>query len=92
MSPECITDCPHDGKASDVYDLGLLLFHMLIGKLPFEIPSTFDILKEQINKGIKDNIPNDLPSIPKNLILAMTETDYKKRITLKEVISNIWFQ
>ncbi len=37
MAPERYSDLPYDGRA-DVYSLGILLFEMLVGRLPFVCP------------------------------------------------------
>lgn len=47
MSPERILNKPMDGR-SDVYSLGILLFEMLSGRLPFHETNEFDILRWHI--------------------------------------------
>ena len=36
MAPEIIERKIYDGRRTDIFSLGVLLFHMVIGRLPFE--------------------------------------------------------
>jgi hypothetical protein len=47
MSPERILNKPMDGR-SDVYSLGILLFELLSGKLPFDVTNDYEILRWQL--------------------------------------------
>jgi hypothetical protein len=47
MSPEQLLGEPLDGR-SDVYSLGLVLFRMLAGALPFRAPTTQDLLVQRL--------------------------------------------
>jgi serine/threonine protein kinase len=47
MAPERILDKPTDLR-SDIYSLGILLYEMLAGKLPFEGQSDFELMRSQI--------------------------------------------
>lgn len=50
MSPEQVTGEPLDGR-SDLYALGVLLFHMLTGRFPFERPSPSAVLVAHVNSA-----------------------------------------
>jgi len=65
MSPEQILNKPIDAR-TDLYAFGILLFYMILGKLPFDASSNggeFEIMEKQVREPAP--IPNKLdPSIP----------------------------
>jgi serine/threonine-protein kinase len=62
MSPERILSKPMDGR-SDVYSLGILLFEMLSGRLPFDLANDYEILRWQL-EGAAPTLSSVAP-IPK---------------------------
>ena len=51
MSPEQVEGVPFDGRA-DVYALGVLLFQMLTGELPFAAESAFQLLRQHVEQPV----------------------------------------
>lgn len=47
LAPEALTAVPCDPVAKDMYSVGVLLFRMLAGRLPFEAGNTVDVLRMQ---------------------------------------------
>ncbi len=65
MSPEQI-DGKEAGPQSDIYSLGIVLFEMLTGRLPFEGESSLDFAIKQKTEPAPD--PRNLnPQIPEGL-------------------------
>jgi serine/threonine protein kinase len=68
MAPEQILNKPIDAR-TDLYAFGILLFYMILGKLPFDASSNggeFEIMEKQVREPAP--IPNKLdPSIPSAL-------------------------
>ncbi len=68
MAPEQILNKPIDAR-TDLYAFGILLFYMVLGKLPFDASSNggeFEIMEKQVREPAP--IPNKLdPSIPSAL-------------------------
>jgi serine/threonine protein kinase len=88
MSPERIQNQTYDGR-SDVYSLGIMLYEMLCGRLPFESQagSVWSIIEMHLRK--KPQPPREVnPAIPEEveaLILQSLEKDPERRPALMEL-------
>ncbi len=83
MSPEQITDSKHVDRRSDLYTIGIILYEMLTGEIPYDYQSGPELI---------DKIKNEPPIPPRrkiaeisnhieNIILRLLEKDPFKRFS-----------
>ena len=80
MSPEQVRGFETDAR-SDIYSLGMVLYEMLTGRVPFQSDSEFELMKAQVEQ--LPTPPRQFsPNIPEQVewaILCATEKDPEKR-------------
>ncbi|MBI3162445.1 MAG: serine/threonine protein kinase [Chloroflexi bacterium] len=100
MSPEQVKGNPVDGR-SDVYALGIVLYRLLTGELPFSSDSTTALINAHVDLPIPDirQIKNNIPAVWQEVVArAMakepndrypTAGDFARDVA--EVASGKWF-
>jgi serine/threonine protein kinase len=88
-APEMILGKVYNGTQIDIWSIGVILYAMLCGFLPFDDPDN-DILYKKIIDG-NYSIPNFLSDSAKDLLKNILNTDPEKRYTLKQIRSHAWF-
>ncbi|KAJ5076815.1 serine/threonine-protein kinase gin4-related [Anaeramoeba ignava] len=89
-SPEVVRGIPYDGMASDVWSCGVILYALLIGRLPFDDNNLTKVL-QKVEQGVY-TIPNTLSQNKVDLIQRMLTVDPKQRITISEIKKHPWFR
>ncbi|XP_075239067.1 maternal embryonic leucine zipper kinase-like [Convolutriloba macropyga] len=87
-APELISGKPYLGNEADIWSLGILLYALLCGFLPFE-DDNVSRLYEKIKLGVYEE-PEWLPMGARKLIKQCLTTDPKERITIEELITDRW--
>ena len=90
LAPEIIIDKGYEGFFVDVWSLGVLLFAMLCGTVPFKA-SNLEDLHKLILKG-EFTFPNELTSEAQALVRGMILLEPRDRLTVPEILSHAWLK
>ena len=88
-APEMYQDKPYDATKCDIFELGMVLYVMLVGRLPFshhhrekDVLRNLDIFKL--------TFPNHVPSGARAVIRASLAKDPKLRPTVEDLVQMPW--
>lgn len=87
-SPECLSGEPYDGRKSDIWSLGVILFAMVTGQLPWTKRNQTQLFA-QIRRG-EYIIPKFLSESCKSIIRGMLTVDNEKRLTIPQLLDHPW--
>ena len=89
IAPEIIKD---EGiwKPADIYSLGICLYELLVGTLPFNEVNTMKLYKLIVSGKII--FPNTLTPNSRSLISVLTQKSPEKRPTISEIKSHPFFE
>ena len=89
LAPEIIINCGYSGFFSDLWSIGIALFTMLCGTVPYRGNSLQELLNAEKNDKIV--YPSYLSPLSKDLIERLLEFEPYKRITIPEILQHPWF-
>ena len=91
MSPEQITGADVDAR-SDIYSLGILLYQMLTGQVPFRKTSDFAILRAQVEElppSPRELVKHVSPEMERILLKALAKSPTERFQTAAEFLDAI---
>ncbi|KAG8947666.1 hypothetical protein FRC04_010600 [Tulasnella sp. 424] len=88
-SPEIVAGKAYHGSASDIWSCGVVLFALLVGRLPFDDPN-MRVLLQKVRAG-RFEIPSYIPADAKDLLRKMLVVDPEYRITMPDIIKHPFF-
>jgi len=92
MAPEVIMRPPggYDGRKSDVWEIGMVLYALLAGFLPFTGDDDNAVFRSILNGRVK--FPSFFSDGAKEILRLMLDKDPNTRSTLEEVRKHPWFR
>ncbi|XP_053788751.1 maternal embryonic leucine zipper kinase isoform X2 [Vidua chalybeata] len=88
VAPELIQGKAYIGSEADIWSMGVLLYALLCGFLPFDADNDMGVYRK-IMRG-KYSTPNWLSPSSTLLLDQMLQVDPKKRITIQHLLSHPW--
>ena len=87
-APELIAGKSYLGAEADLWSMGVLLYALLCGYLPFD-DDNINVLYKKIQSG-KYEAPTWLSSDSLNLLSELLQVDPKRRLTMQQLIYHAW--
>lgn len=88
IAPEILRNKGYEGFGADIWGVGVVLFAMIYGTVPFKANNMKDLHK-MIMKG-KFVLKEEASPCVRDLILRMLETDPARRVTIPEILCHQW--
>lgn len=92
IAPEIITGDGYSGLKADVWSMGIMLFAMLIGKMPFKGSTISDLHLSITTAAFKIPEQPKISAEAKDLIHKMLTVDPDKRLSSFEVLKHSWLK
>ncbi|KAL0482125.1 serine/threonine-protein kinase [Acrasis kona] len=89
-SPEVVKGLKYNGTEADVWSMGVILFALLTGRLPFDDSNLQNLLRK-VKQG-QYVVPTYLSGDVKDLISQMLCMDPEKRIDLSSIKKHPWYR
>ena len=90
MAPEIVRKTEFCGPPTDIYAAGVLLFAFFCGCFPFRGANDKELYTKIAKAEL--NVPEHVPSQPRQLIQKMMDKNPEKRPTASELFAESWVQ
>ncbi|XP_054974882.1 testis-specific serine/threonine-protein kinase 1 [Sorex araneus] len=91
-APEVLQGIPYQPKVYDIWSLGVILYIMVCGSMPYDDSNIKKMLR--IQKEHRVNFPRSkhLTGECKDLIYRMLQPDVNRRLQIDEILNHCWVQ
>lgn len=89
-APECLCGQQYDGRMSDVWSLGVILFELIVGNHPWNTANSA-IMNKQISQA-KYVLPRDITQACDDLIRTLLKVKPTDRITCQQILEHPWMK
>jgi serine/threonine protein kinase len=89
-APECLCRVQYDGRKSDIWSLGVILFAMVTGEHPWNISNT-SIMLRQILKAAY-TVPGFVSAQCKDLLSSILKVNPQDRISIEDIMKHPWLK
>ena len=90
LPPEIIMEKGYDGKKSDVWSLGVILYIMIFGTIPWKGKNQIEILNEICSGNI--SVPETISPLIEEVIKKCLNVDPEQRPTAKQILEMPWLK
>lgn len=90
VSPEVLDGEGYDGRKADIWSLGVILFVMATGRLPFD-ESTMTQLFAKIQSATYKPFPSGVSDAFKDLVAKLLVVNPRERLHLSEIQEHEWY-
>uniref|UniRef100_A0A8C3RZB5 non-specific serine/threonine protein kinase n=1 Tax=Chelydra serpentina TaxID=8475 RepID=A0A8C3RZB5_CHESE len=89
-APEVLQGIPYQPKIYDVWSLGVILYIMVCGSMPYDDSNIRKMLKIQKEHRVHFPKSKNLTVECKDLIYRMLQPDVARRLHIDEILNHIW--
>lgn len=89
-SPECIKGKPYNGRQSDIWSLGVILYELVTKQHPWPFDNTGLMLKRI--QAAKFSIPDDVSPPCQELIRGMMKLNPNERLKPEQILKHSWMK
>mmetsp|Transcript_2241 Transcript_2241/g.4249 ORF Transcript_2241/g.4249 Transcript_2241/m.4249 type:complete len:103 (+) Transcript_2241:769-1077(+) len=91
VSPEVLDGEGYDGRKADIWTLGVILYVMATGHLPFNEPTMAELFAK-IQKARFKAFPSGVSETFKDLVSKLLVTNPRERLQLSEIQEHEWYR
>lgn len=93
-SPEVLRGIPYNPKVNDIWSVGVVLFTMLCGTMPFDDSNVTRLVQQQLSRDIKypARVNGKVSDEVKQFVLDILEPSINKRPTIEKILSTGWLK